>query len=382
MSSYSFGAHSISCHAWNKDRTSLALSLNNAEVNIYSQKAGKWEIVHTLKEHTQRVTSIDWGADQNRIVTCGVDRNAYVWTFVDGKWKPTLVILRINRAATCVRWSPKEDKFAVASGARLIAICYFEKEYDWWVSKHIKKPLRSTVTSIDWHPNNVLFAAGSSDFKARVFSGYIKEVEDKPSATPWGKKMTLGSLMCEFSNGGEEDKNDGKPKPKSQGGWVHDVSFSASGNKLAWVGHDSRISVVDSTKDMQMVSVKSKFLPFTTCMWVTENSLVVAGHDCCPMLFVHGDDGKLTFMNKLDVPKQKESSSLSAMQRFRSLDANKGAEDKGAAKTIHLNTITQISMYAGDKAHCSKFTTSAVDGQICIWDFKTLESSIAGLRLV
>jgi actin related protein 2/3 complex, subunit 1A/1B len=35
-------------------------------------------------------------------------------------WKPTLVLLRINRAATSVRWSPLEDKFAVASGARYI----------------------------------------------------------------------------------------------------------------------------------------------------------------------------------------------------------------------------------------------------------------------
>ena len=29
------------------------------------------------------------------------------------------------------------------------------------------------------------------------------------------------------------------------GGWVHSVSFSPSGNKLAWVGHDSSISVVN-----------------------------------------------------------------------------------------------------------------------------------------
>lgn len=37
-------------------------------------------------------------------------------------WKPTLVLLRINRAATFVRWSPNEDKFAVASGARCAGI--------------------------------------------------------------------------------------------------------------------------------------------------------------------------------------------------------------------------------------------------------------------
>jgi len=62
------------------------------------------------------------------------------------RWKPTLVILRINRAATCVRWSPFENKFAVGSGARLVSVCYFEKDNDWWVSKHIKKPFKSTVT--------------------------------------------------------------------------------------------------------------------------------------------------------------------------------------------------------------------------------------------
>jgi len=79
------------------------------------------------------------------------DRNAYVWTQQAGnnglpRWKPTLVILRINRAATCVRWSPFENKFAVGSGARLISVCYFESDNDWWVSKHIKKQFRSTVT--------------------------------------------------------------------------------------------------------------------------------------------------------------------------------------------------------------------------------------------
>lgn len=63
-----------------------------------------------------------------------------------------------------------ENKFAVGSGARLISVCYFEKENDWWVSKHIKKPIRSTVTCLDWHPNDVLLVAGSTDFKVRVFS--------------------------------------------------------------------------------------------------------------------------------------------------------------------------------------------------------------------
>ncbi len=62
-------------------------------------------------------------------------------------------------------------KFAVGSGARVVSICYFEKENDWWVSKHIKKPLRSTILSVDWHPNSILVAVGCSDFKTRYSGG-------------------------------------------------------------------------------------------------------------------------------------------------------------------------------------------------------------------
>jgi actin related protein 2/3 complex subunit 1A/1B len=72
-----------------------------------------------LAQHDKVITSISWAPQTNRIVTCSQDRNAYVWTLNEqGEWKPVLVLLRINRAATCVRWSPREDKFAVGNGAR------------------------------------------------------------------------------------------------------------------------------------------------------------------------------------------------------------------------------------------------------------------------
>lgn len=62
---------------------------------------------------------------------------------------------------------------------RVIAVCSFDSENNWWVAKHIKKPIRSTVLSIDWHPNNILIAAGSADMKARVFSAWIKDIEPR-----------------------------------------------------------------------------------------------------------------------------------------------------------------------------------------------------------
>lgn len=81
-----------------------------------------------LKQHDKMITAIDWAPKSNRIVTSSQDRNAYVWQeqpdLETGKlvWKPTLVLLRINRAATDVRWSPHEDKFAVSSGARYVTL--------------------------------------------------------------------------------------------------------------------------------------------------------------------------------------------------------------------------------------------------------------------
>uniref|UniRef100_A0AAZ3NS24 Actin-related protein 2/3 complex subunit n=1 Tax=Oncorhynchus tshawytscha TaxID=74940 RepID=A0AAZ3NS24_ONCTS len=225
MAYHSFLLEPISCHSWNKDRTQIALCPNNHDVHIYKKDGTKWTKIHELKEHNGQVTGIDWAPDSNRIVTCGTDRNAYVWSLKGEVWKPTLVILRINRAARCVSWSPKENKFAVGSGSRLISICYFEQENDWWVCKHIKKPIRSTVLSLDWHPNNVLLAAGSCDFKCRVFSAYIKEVEEKPGPTVWGSKMPFGE--------------------GAGGGWVHGVCFSHSGNRLAWTSHDSTVAIAE-----------------------------------------------------------------------------------------------------------------------------------------
>nr|KAG5710410.1 hypothetical protein BaRGS_022228 [Batillaria attramentaria] len=347
----------------------LALSLNDHEVKIYKKSGNKWQETDTLGEHGQRVTGIDWASKSNRIVTCGADRNAYVWTYQNGKWKPELVILRINRAATCVRWSPEENKFAVGCGARLISVSYYEEEHRWWVSKHIKKPIRSTVTCLDWHPNNVLIAAGSTDFKARVFSGYIKEIESKPSPCAWGTKMMFATPMAEFSNGG--------------GGWVHAISFSPSGDRIAWVGHDSSVSVADAANESRLVVIKDSFLPFLGITWVSENSMVAAGYDCNPMLFTYdAGKGSLSLVSKLDIPQEKAAGTVSAMNRFRDLDKKASSGDNSTElKTQHQNTITQVSVFDGTKAQCKRISTSGVDGNLIIWDLNSLERSIQALKI-
>ena len=79
------------------------------------------------------MSSIDWSPLTNKIVSCSHDRNAFVWTFeTDSQsWKPTLVILRIDRAATDVKWSVDGRRFAVASSAKMVPVCMYESVNNW-----------------------------------------------------------------------------------------------------------------------------------------------------------------------------------------------------------------------------------------------------------
>ena len=121
---------------------------------------------------------------------------------------------------------------------------------------------------------------------------------------------------------------------------MHAVSFSPSGNKLAWVGHDSTVSVANQLSE-KVVTVRTEYLPFLSCLFVSENSLVVAGHDCKPFMYGHDDNDRLTFMETLDKGKQeKAASTFSAMAKFKGLDQR--AEEKSSGtelKTVHQNAI-------------------------------------------
>ena len=279
--------HPIADHSFSADRQTLAVARDN-NVELYSHSGNKFTLQDELKGHDKTVTSVDIAPRSGRIVTCSqgwsrlhlyltefnkslhpnIDRNAYVWEPSPSGWKPTLVLLRINRAATFVRWSPSELKFAVGSGARVIAICYFEGENDWWVSKHIKKPIRSTITTIAWHPNSVLLAAGSTDAHARVFSSFIKGVDERPESSVWGERLPFNTVCGEYLN--------------NAAGWVHGCAFSPSGNALAFTAHDSTVTVVYPSGPDQpptaVVSVSTQVLPFLSLIWNGESEIIAAGY--------------------------------------------------------------------------------------------------------
>jgi actin related protein 2/3 complex subunit 1A/1B len=356
---HALGHQPIADHSFSHDRALLAIARKNT-VELYFDTGKKLQLGTTLAEHDKTVTSVDV-ANDGKIVTCSQDRNALVWEpQADGSWKQTLVLLRINRAATFVRWSPDGSKFAVGSGARAIAVCYFEQENDWWVSKHIKKPIRSTILTIDWHPNSVLLAAGSTDGHARVFSGFIKTVDERPAPSPWGERLPFQTLCGDFTD--------------TSGGWVHDVSFSPSGDALAFVTHDSSVVVAypsgADAPPRAVVSVSTSFLPFRTLAWTSQNEIVTAGHDCHPVVF-HGDESGWSYAYSIDDPAKttkQEAKESSALNMFRQLDLKGSDVDTTELPTVHQNTITSLRPYASSGGRVTKISTSGVDGRIVIFD--------------
>ncbi|KAM7536618.1 hypothetical protein Aperf_G00000083672 [Anoplocephala perfoliata] len=370
------GNGSLVCHAFNKDASLMAISINTNNVYILSvpkSSSDKFKLVDTLKEHSAVVMGVDWCPSSNQIVSCSADRNAYVWKQTpEGKWKPTLVALQLNRAALCVRWSPKGDKFAVGSGSKVVSICFFEQEQDWWVSKHIKKNLKSTVTCVDWHPNNTLIACGSTDYRVRVFSAVIKEIDSDGCDSVWGSKSPFQTLLFEAYNG--------------HGSWIHSVCFSADGNKLAWVGHDCSVSVADAGAGKPPVvrTVHHQYLPLLSCIWVAPNSILAAGHDCAPILFNYkGPQGNISAGNMIDAKSESQGESkLTAMRKFQHIDRMATTDTTDARlSTIHQNSINELVVLKGDRSKAIQVTSIGRDGQLVIWDLVSLSSQIAGLSI-
>lgn len=258
------------------------------------------------------------------------------------------MLLRISRAATFVRWSPSETKFAVGSGDRVIAICYFEEENDWWVSKHLKKPIRSTITSVAWHPNSVLLAAGSTDAHARVFSSFIKGVDARPNPGVWGERLPFNTVCGEFLN--------------NSAGWVHSVAFSPSGESLAFAAHDSSITVVYPSGPEQppraVLTVSTQLLPFKSLMWKNEDEIIAAGYDCEALRF-RGDQsgwqlaGPVETKAGLGLGQQREES---ALNMFKHMDLKGNVKDDTQLKTIHQNTIATVRPFATSGINVTKFS--------------------------
>jgi len=343
----------ITCMAFNADCSQLAVGLINNQVQVFQfQSPNKWNKIHTLDKHISRITGIDWCSNTGKIVTVSADRNAYVWQLTGNEWKPQLVLLRISKAATCVKWSPNGDKFAVGTAARLVTVCYFESSQNAWVSKHIKKDIRSTVLCIDWHPGNIFLAVGSSDYTCKIFSAYVKEIESKPTDLSWSSKPSFGvkahdvKLSC----------------------WVNSVSFSPDGSIVAIAGHDSTMRVLFTNGVVGEVFY-GKNLPFCDLLWTNSNQIVGVGHNNCAYLMEVSGQGVVTCKGRHLGANAVRRGNIGAMWQQRD---KAGQEKASTVNTAHRGVINQIRVTNGGPGRVASFATSAGDGKVCMWNWTQL----------
>jgi actin related protein 2/3 complex subunit 1A/1B len=228
------------------------------------------------------------------------------------------------------------------------------------VSKHIKKPIRSTITTVAWHPNSVLLAAGSTDAHARVFSSFVKGVDERPAPGPWGERLPFNTVCGEYLN--------------NSAGWVHAVSFSPSGDALAFAAHDSSITVVypggADQPPKAVISVSTQLLPFMSLIWSSEAEIIAAGYDCEAYRF-KGDESGWAITGSVESKKRPGAGAEreeSALNMFRQMDLKGKTKDDTQLKTVHQNTISTIRSYEEHGGVVSKFSTSGVDGRVVVWN--------------
>lgn len=289
------------------------------------------KLLHTLRDHKKRVTDVDWNHKKNAILSCAEDRNAYVWNFENGEWKPTLVVLRVNRAANCARWTSGGKKFAVGTSAKSVMICNYDEEHDFWVSKSIRK-IKSAMTCLAWDPKGLIVAAGGTDSKVRIFNGVVGEVgDDDGNISQVATKGSFGAVLKEFPTMGP----------------CNAMAFNGDGSKLVFCSQSSQVTLVsfNGSDDPNVFVMQTPFLPFTTCLFVGE-AIYFAGH------------GKQLYMSKVDgekfttpevvkaaaAAKAAKSNTANARNMFQKMANTGGKKAKGGA-TAHTFSVTSLTMH-------------------------------------
>jgi len=171
---------------------------------------------------------------------------------------------------------------------------------------------------------------------------------------------------------------------------VHAVSFSPSGDVLAFAGHDSTITIVYPGSGPAVLTVRVSTLPLVTLIWTSEDAIVAAGHDCQPYVF-SGNEGGWKLIGSLDdtsAPKSALSPSRfspggpgrlnsTAFNTFKNADSRGlsspgagGGSSQGESElfTVHQNTITSVRPYEGQSGAITKVSTTGVDGKLVVWN--------------
>lgn len=325
------------------------------------------------------MTGLDWttGADgRDRLLSCSADRNAYVWTRdAAGQWKPQLVLLRFKRGATCAQWNAQGTMFAVGSVEGLVAVGHYAAENDWWVCRHLKRAFADTaaVLSLAWHPSGGLVAAGTLLGNVHLLTTSLDGAQAR--GLSWLDPAVLAAFDAEAMR-------------MEVGTWIHAVAFSASGQAMAWSGHDGVVTVLypASGRQWSMQPRNSAGLspPFSQLVFLSEGVLLGVGFDPAPVLMAGGETRAWVVKQTLDPDQVALTKSPSMTPGRSSTEQRKSVFEAGAPRSpddpkhaplerkgAHLTTVTGAQRLEGGRV-----ATVGLDGRLVIWSLGRLAAQL------
>jgi len=254
----------ISCVAFNKDFTKVALSQKDNIIYIYSVpnllKTDTWKLEDKLDAHTQYVSGLDWNARTNEILSCSHDKTSFVWVYSDKKWTPSNVVATTKLGYLCCKWNSRGDKFCEGTSAKHLFIGYYNTESKWWMGRNIKIH-KSSVVCCEIDPSSLFVLSGSTDLRVYVSSCYIPSVDDS-HLTDKTLAQDFGQVIYEF-------------RPNC---WLNSVAWNASGSLGFAAGQNATIAVINY-KDQKTDVIKCKHSPVTLIVPNGDNSFYAVCYD-------------------------------------------------------------------------------------------------------
>lgn len=166
--------------------------------------------------------------------------------------------------------------------------------------------------------------------------------------------------------------------------------------------HDSTLTIVypsgPEAAPQALYTIQLPSLPFISLLFINENSIVAAGHDCQPILFEGTMEAGWTQSRSLDDPTKRlegsggartpSASGIGRLNNSEAFSMFRAADSRGVASsapvvalagtritaqgtellTVHQNTITSVRAFAGHSGDITSVSTTAVDGRLVIWD--------------
>ena len=346
----------ISCVAFNKDFTQVALSKKDNLIYIYSikdiMKPDTWKLLYTLDSHFQYISGLDWCPATNRLLSCSYDKTSFVWEFSDKKWNPNNVVATTKLGYLCCKWNKRGDKFCEGTSAKQLLIGYFNKKSNWWMGVNIKAH-KSSVVTCEIDPTSLFVLSGSTDLRIYVSSCYLPEVDDqflndstKPLAQEFGQVIYQFKTNC----------------------WVNSVAWLPSGNLGIVAGQDATISVINYSEQKSDV-IRCKHSPATSLIPISDTSFLAVCYD--RNIIEYGKEGdswkiKKTITEKGSGAQQKAKSSivsaqLEKFQKMGNINKDNLAVSTKQAGHLHQSLISSANIKGKD------MITTDVSGFIKYW---------------